>query len=200
MLSRRFPSRPESSASPGAGGARTTEPEPLSPPPSQLGLPSASPFGHELPAHSRRLQAQCPPAAGSSGGGGAAPALSGFLLPTHPTPFTAPPSCPRRGAPLSSVLPPAGVPTLQQAPEPGQHLVSTIGGGGGGGGRALPLAPLSRRTDGGDSAGLRIDPGSPGLCSGAAEFYPAPPGLRASEGAIGPDGTGRGTTGWKGLG
>lgn len=194
MLSRRFPSRPESSASPGAGGAGTAEPEPLSPPPSLLGLPSASPLGHELPAHSRRLQAQCPPAAGSYGGGGAAPALSGFLLPAHPTPFTAPPSCPRRGAPsLGSSRRTVSLPCSRRR-SPGS-ILSRRSGEGAAGGRALPLAPLSRRTDGGDSAGLRKDPRSPRATWRAAELYPAPPGLRASEGAIGPDGTGRGTTG-----
>ena len=122
------------------------------------------------------------------------------ILPTHPTPFTAPPSCPRRGAPLSLVSSrrPVSLPCSRRR-SPGS-ILSRRSGEGAAGGRALPLAPLSRRTDGGDSAGLRKDPGSPGLRSGAAEFYPAPPGLRASEGAIGPDGTGRGTTGWKGLG
>lgn len=53
---------------------------------------------------------------------------------------------------------------------------------------------------GGDPAGLREGPGVPGLRGRAAALYPAPPGLRASGGAIGPDGTGRGATGRGGLG
>lgn len=163
MLSRRFPSRPESSASPGAGGAGTAEPEPLSPPPSLLALPSASPLGHELPAHSRRLQAQCPPAAGSYGGGGAAPALSGFFFfCSHPTP---PPSLPHphaqgEGRPsLGSSSRTVSLPCSRRR-SPGS-ILSRRSGEGAAGGRALPLAPLSRRTDGGDSAGLRKDPRSP---------------------------------------
>lgn len=59
------------------------------------------------------------------------------------------------GAPGSP--PPAWVPTWQQAPEPGQHLVATLGGRGGGG-RAPPRAPRARRTDGG---GPRGAPGGP---------------------------------------
>lgn len=205
MLSRRFPSRPESSASPGAGGAGTAEPEPLSPPPSLLGLPSASPLGHELPVHSRRLQARCPPAAGSSGGGGAAPALSGFFFfaPSPPHPLHCPTLMPKERGALSRVLPPDGVPTLQQAPEPGQHLVSTLGGGGGGGegSPTRSLIPPDRRR------GLRGAPEgpeeSPGYVAGLRSSTLRPPDCVPRKEPWAPTGRGGarlGTEGWVGPG
>lgn len=135
------------------------------PPGSGPGPPAPRvPLGHELPAHLRRLRAGCAPPARSPGGGGGVPGLS--LCPSAglpPTPCKCPTLAPwGRGRPASpprmpSALPRAGVPTLQQAPEPGQHLVSTLGGGGGGG-RALPLAPSP--PDG--RRGLRGAPGGPG--------------------------------------
>lgn len=71
-------------------------------------------------------------------------------------------------------------------------------------GRALPLAPLCRRTDGGDSAGLRKDPRSPRATwrgCGALPCAPRTACLRRSHRApTGRGGARRGREGWAGPG
>lgn len=138
-------------------------------------------------------------------GAEARPLLS-FLLSRPPHPLSCPTLTPRErgagfpspGCPLPLFRGLGSLPCSRRR-SPGS-ILSRRSGEGAAGGRALPTAPLARRTDGGDSAGLREGPGVPGLSDLAAALYPAPPGLRASGGAIGPDGTGRGATGWGGLG
>lgn len=99
---------------------------------------------------------------------------------------------PGRPAPLR----PRGSLPGSRLPSPGSILSRRSEEGAAGGGRLHGLPEPAGRTAG-DPAGLREGPARRGR---AAALYPAPPGLRASGAAIGPDGARRGAAGRGGLG
>lgn len=167
LLSRRFPSRPESSASPGAGGAGTAEPELPSPLRARPVWPRRPPHGHQLPTHPRRLQAPigCAPPAGSPGGGAGAKA---FPSPGYPHPQQLPHLSPvGGGAPLPS--PGRPPPSGGQGSLPGSRRLS-------------PGSILSRRSERGRRWGV----------GGSPTRSPSPPdGQRGLRGAPGGPGSPR---------
>lgn len=129
----------------------------------------------------------CP--AGSGGGGGA----RGCVLP--PTRTAAPPARPGdRGVRLPSAR--VGPYLAAGSRARAASCRDARGRGAAGEGRLHGLPEPAGRTAG-DPAGLREGPARRGR---AAALYPAPPGLRASGAAIGPDGAQRGAAGRGGLG
>ena len=115
-------------------------------------------------------------------GAGAGPGAACSPHPPRPPP-TRTPWGPGRPASLR----PRGSLPGSRLPSPGSILSRRSGEGVAGGGRLHGLPEPAGRTAG-DPAGLREGPARRGR---AAAVYPAPPGLRASGAAIGPDGRGR---------
>lgn len=83
----------------------------------------------------------------------------------------------------------AGVLTLQQGPEPGQHLVSTLGGGGGRGRRSHSLPEPPRRTTGTPRGSGRARE-SPEWAAGPRRSTLRPPGCGPREQPSAPTGRG----------
>lgn len=123
-----------------------------------------------------------------------------FFAPSPPHPLHCPTLMPKERGALFRVLPPDCVPTLQQAPEPGQHLVSTLGGGGGGGEGSptrSPIPPDRRRGLRGAPEGPEESPGYVASC-GALPCAPRTACLRRSHRPR-RDGAGHDWVEWAGL-
>lgn len=186
MLSRRFPSRPESSASPGAGGARAGSACPSVP-------PSVTSYPH-LPAGSKPGALLQPATLGA----GAGPRAKLSPLPRQPpTPTAAPPSRPGGGGtrlPSPGCLPPAGglgsLPCSRR-PSPGSILSRRSGEGAAGGGRSLSLPEPAGRTAG-------TPRGSPGCVARPRRSTLRPPGCGPREEPSAPTGRGGARRGWEG--
>ena len=154
MLSRRFHSRPESSASPVAGGAGTAEPELPSPPPPLLLGRSACPLLPPSVTSSRHSPAGENAGPAGSSGAGAGPGLSFSRSKATPTPTTAPPPRPGGGGaqlPSPGCSPPSrrlGSLPCSRLLSPGSILSRRSGEGAAGGGRSPSLPEPARRTAG----------------------------------------------------